>query len=112
MQYITNPNINIVFVRIVGANSKGLRQATGEATVYNALDWVLRNKDRLNIQAVSMSQSQSNSSTGVDYCNKTPITENKIKALMNAGIPTFSQQEMQEIILKLIGLHVYHHQLP
>jgi len=28
----TNPNVNIVFVRIIGANSKGLRQATGEAT--------------------------------------------------------------------------------
>ncbi len=39
----TNPNINIVFVRIIGANSKGLRQASGEATVYNALDWVIKN---------------------------------------------------------------------
>lgn len=86
----TNPNVKIVFVRIIGANSKGLRQATGEATVYNALDWVIRNKDKLNIQAVSMSQGQSNTSTAPSgYCNKTPITEAKIKVLADAGIPVF-----------------------
>ncbi len=85
----TNPNVKIVFVRIVGANSKGLRQATGEATVYNALDWVIRNKDKLNIQVVSMSQGQANSSNTADYCNKTPITESKVKILADAGIPVF-----------------------
>ncbi len=85
----TNPNIKIVFVRIIGANANGLRQATGEATVYNALDWVLRNKDRLNIQAVSMSQGHNSFAPGSDYCPKTPITEGKIQALLDSGIPTF-----------------------
>lgn len=86
----TNPNINIVFVRIIGANSKGLRQATGEATVYNALDWVIRNKDRLNIQAVSMSQGHSSlRNPDPNYCPTTPITESKINSLMNAGVPVF-----------------------
>jgi hypothetical protein len=86
----TNPNVNIVFVRIVGANAKGLRQATGEATVFNALDWVIRNKDKFNIQAVSMSQGHSSlRSAGSDYCPKTPITEGKIKALMDSGVPVF-----------------------
>jgi len=85
-----NPNVNIVFVRIVGANAKGFRQATGEATVYNGLDWVIRNKDRFNIQAVSMSQGHHHlGSAGTDYCPKTPITEGKIKALADAGIPVF-----------------------
>jgi hypothetical protein len=86
----TNPNVKIVFVRIVGANSNGLRQATGEATVYNGLDWVIRNKDRFNIQAVSMSQGHSAlRNSGADYCPKTPITEGKIKSLMDSGIPVF-----------------------
>jgi hypothetical protein len=85
----TNPNVKIVFVRIVGANRLGFRQATGEATVYNALDWVIRNKDKFNIQAVSMSQGQTVTSNSVDYCPKTPITEGKIKALASAGIPVF-----------------------
>lgn len=87
---ITNPNIKIVFVKIIGTNpANGLRQAAGEATVYNALDWVLRNKDRLNIQAVSMSQGHHNLISGPEYCPKTPITEGKIKALTNSGIPVF-----------------------
>jgi hypothetical protein len=86
----TNPNVKIVFVRIVGANANGLRQATGEATVYNALDWVIRNKDRFNIQAVSMSQGHSSlRNPDPNYCPKTPITESKINELMNAGVPVF-----------------------
>jgi hypothetical protein len=86
----TNPNVNIVFVRIIGANSKGLRQATGEATVYNALDWVIRNKDKFNIQAVSMSQGHSSlRNPDPNYCPNTPITEGKINTLINAGIPVF-----------------------
>ncbi len=86
----TNPNVKIVFVRIIGANSNGLRQATGEATVYNALEWVIKNKDRFNIQAVSMSQGQSmEKATATDYCSKTPITESKIQSLLGYGIPVF-----------------------
>ena len=85
----TNPNVNIVFVRIVGANSKGLRQATGEPTVYNSLDWVIRNKDKFNIQAVSMSQGHHNLAAGKDYCPKTPITDSKVQTLLSAGIPVF-----------------------
>jgi hypothetical protein len=85
-----NPNVNIVFVRIIGINRQGYRQASGEQTVYNALDWVLRNKDRLNIQAVSLSQSHhSLGAVGTDYCPKTPITESKINELANAGVPVF-----------------------
>lgn len=85
-----NPNVRIVFVRIIGANSSGFRQSSSEKTVYMALDWVIRNKDRLNIQAVSMSQGHhSLGPVGTDYCPKTPITEGKVKALADAGIPVF-----------------------
>jgi hypothetical protein len=86
----TNPNVKIVFVRIIGANSNGLRQASGEATVYNALDWVIRNKDKFNIQAVSMSQGHASlRNPDPNYCPKTPITESKIQVLLDAGIPVF-----------------------
>lgn len=86
----TNPNVKIVFVRVIGANSSGLRQATGEATVYNALDWVIRNKDKFNIQAVSMSQGHSVlRNPDPNYCPSTPITEGKINQLMTAGVPVF-----------------------
>lgn len=85
-----NPNVKIVFVRIIGSNPNGTRQVAGEPTVINGLDWVLRNKDRFNIQAVSMSQGHHNlGAAGTDYCPKTPITEGKIKALADAGVPVF-----------------------
>ena len=86
----TNPNVSIVFVRIIGADSNGYRQASGEQTVWAALDWVIRNKTKFNIQAVSMSQGHHFlGAAGTDYCPKTPITEGKIKALADMNVPVF-----------------------
>lgn len=86
----TNPNVKIVFVRVIGASTQGLRQSSGEQTVYNALDWVIRNKEKFNIQAVSMSLGHTGARTsGADYCPKTPITEGKIKSLIDLNVPVF-----------------------
>jgi hypothetical protein len=86
----TNPNVKIVFVRIIGASTQGFRQSSGEETVYNALDWVIRNKEKFNIQAVSMSLGHTGArSSGADYCPKTPITESKIKSLIDSNVPVF-----------------------
>lgn len=85
----TNPNVNIVFVKIIGTNINGLRQAAGEATVYNALDWVIQNKNKFNIQAVSMSQGHHNLVAGSDYCPKTPVTESKIETLKSMDVGVF-----------------------
>ena len=84
-----NPNVKIVFVRIIGINQFGGRQNSSEITVYKALDWVLKNKERFNIQAVSMSQGHHNLLFGPDYCPKTTATESRIQALVNAGVPVF-----------------------
>jgi len=86
----TNPNVKIVFVRVIGASTQGLRQSSGEETVYKALDWVIRNKEKFNIQAVSMSLGHTGArSSGADYCPKTPITESKIKSLIDSNVPVF-----------------------
>jgi hypothetical protein len=85
----TNPNVNIVFIKIIGTNSNGLRQAANEATVYNALQWVINNKTRFNIQAVSMSQGHHNLIAGTDYCPKTPTTESKIDTLKSMDVGVF-----------------------
>jgi hypothetical protein len=86
----TNPNVKIVFVRIIGASTQGFRQSSGEETVYNALDWVIRNKEKFNIQAVSMSLGHTGArSASADYCPKTPITEGKIKSLIALNVPVF-----------------------
>lgn len=84
-----NPNMKIVFIRIIGNTPDGRRQITSEKTVYNALNWVIANKTKFNIQAVAMAQGRHDFRTYVDYCFKTPITQNSIKTLISLGVPTF-----------------------
>ena len=86
----TNPNVNIVFIKIIGNTATGARQNAGEASVYNALNWVKANASKYNIQAVTMSQGSHNlGAAGTDYCPKTPTTQQSIKDLIAVGIPTF-----------------------
>lgn len=86
----TNPNINIVFIRIIGNRSDGSREYTNEASVYNALQWVIDNQAKFNIQAVSMSQGYHLfGAKGTDYCSKTPITQSKIQKLNSMGVGVF-----------------------
>ena len=84
-----NPNVKIVFVRIIGASSTGLRQSTGEQTVYNALDWVIKNKDRFNIQAVSMSQGHHKLLYYKQYCPISKYLKPAISNLKQMDIPVF-----------------------
>jgi len=86
----TNPDVNIVFIKIIGNTSSGMRQNAGEAAVYNALNWVKANASKYNIQAVTMSQGMHNlGPAGTDYCPKTPVTQQSVKDLIAIGIPTF-----------------------
>lgn len=85
----TNPKIKIVFIRIIGTSIFGARQVATERTVYNALDWVILNKDRFGIDAVSMSQGHHNLLLGDNYCPKTPSTESRIDTLYKLGVPVF-----------------------
>jgi len=85
----TNPNVKIVFIRIVGQRVDGIREHTNEATVYNALQWVINNQSKFNIQSVAMAQgSHALGLAGTDYCPKTPTTVEKIKSLnaLNVGV--------------------------
>lgn len=87
---LTNPEIQIVFIRIIGANSRGIRQITSETTVERALDWVIRNHKRFGIHAVSMSQGHHRlGAPGSNYCPRTPITRKKIIELRESEIPVF-----------------------
>lgn len=86
---LNNPNMKVVFIRIIGNNPDGIRQVATEAAVYNALQWVIDNKDKYNIKAVTMAQASSNWSAGEDYCPKTPITQSKIQSLVASNVPVF-----------------------
>jgi len=92
MTYIAlanNPNMKIVFIRIIGNNPDGIRQVATEAAVYNALQWVIDNKDKYNIKAVTMAQGMKATSNDIDYCQKTPMTQSKIQSLVSANVPVF-----------------------
>ena len=86
----TDPNVKIVFIRIIGNTPSGGRQIANELTVVNALNWVLQNKDKFNIKAVSMSQGNHGILTSnTNYCPNTQSTKDMIDLLLAADIPTF-----------------------
>lgn len=87
---LTNPNVNIVFIRIIANRADGSREYTSEATVYNALQWVIENQAKFNIQAVAMSQGHHVlGAAGTDYCPKTLMTQSKIQTLSSVGVGVF-----------------------
>ena len=86
----TNPNIKIVFIRIIGNTSSGNRLSPGETGVSLALKWVLDNKSRFNIQSVAMSQANhAILTTLTDYCPATPMIRGVISSLVSSGTPVF-----------------------
>jgi len=88
--FVSNsPDVNIVFVRIIGNTASGERQIANEITLTNALDWVYKNKDALNIQAVTMAQGHHNLAPSTNYCPNTPATQLRLKNFVSTGIPVF-----------------------
>ena len=87
-----NPNLDIVFVRIVGNTKTGNRQAYGISTLVNALDWVNNNKSKYNIVAVASASSTYapviKKSAASDYCSPTKL-DLVISSLNDSGIPVF-----------------------
>lgn len=86
----TNPNMKIVFVRIIGNTPTGSRQVSGVQTVINALDWVNKNKEKYNIQAVAMSQGHHNLLPGTNYCPNNNALPSYVSSLKSAGVPFFT----------------------
>jgi len=93
-----NPNMKIVFIRIIPHNpnvtSGGgwVRKPVSNYMVGKALEWVYANKDKFNIQAVSMSQGMNPIDLkGRDACglNKDIRTEMAVSSLFDANIPSF-----------------------
>ena len=86
-----NPNLNIVFVRIVGNTRAGAQQTYGINTLVNALTWVNNNKSKYNIVAVASSNATNApviKMKTADYCSPTKL-DPVISTLNNSGIPVF-----------------------
>jgi hypothetical protein len=86
----SNPNVDVVFIKVIGNTPTGSRQTAFESTVFNALNWVNTNAAKYNIQAVTMAQGHHNlGAAGTDYCPKTPNTKASVEALAANNIPVF-----------------------
>jgi hypothetical protein len=88
----TNPNIKILFVKIIANTSTGLRKPTGESTISAALAWVKENALKYNVKAVSLSQGSRGflGAAGTQYCPTFPRTVSVVQSLNAMSIPVFS----------------------
>ena len=89
----TNPNINIVFIRIFPMGRNGTvayNAANANSTVKQALDWVVKNKTKFNIVAVSASVGHRPLNAGANYCQIRPKFDagliQSIKLLKSNGV--------------------------
>ena len=86
---MANPDVNIVFIRIIAHNPAGFRMPTTEQNLAEAMAWVLQNKDTYNIQAVSMSQGHHKLLYYKQYCPISKHLKPAIQELKAVGIPVF-----------------------
>jgi hypothetical protein len=84
-----NPNLNIVFIRIVPMTSSGMQGIYTETSARLALDWIVKNKNKFNIIAASASIGHHNFKTLSNYCPVNINTRNSIINAQNANIATF-----------------------
>ena len=66
-----DPTLNIVFIRIFPMDRRGniaMSAANANSTIKQALDWVIKNKEKFNIVAVSASLGHRPTRTGPAYC--------------------------------------------
>jgi hypothetical protein len=89
----TNPNVNIVFIRIFPMGRNGTvayGAANANSTVKQALDWVAKNKTKFNIVAVSASVGHRPLNGGANYCQMRPRLDagliQSIKLLKSNGV--------------------------
>ena len=85
----TNPNVNILFIRIIGNTAAGARQTQKSTLVPNVLNWIYNNKQKYNIQAVSMSQGHHNLLSTADYCPVNSELESALAKLSTIDVPVF-----------------------
>lgn len=85
----TNPNLNIVFIRVVPMATTGRTGIYTERSVQKALEWVAQNKTKFNIVATSASIGHHNFRSQTNYCPVNPSLRNAIVTLQNIGVGTF-----------------------
>lgn len=86
----TNNDLKIVFIRIIGNDSRGNRQGVHPNYLAKAFDWIAKNSIKFNINAVSISQGHHRLLNGKNYCPTSYAVNASIDSLVTQGIPVFA----------------------
>jgi hypothetical protein len=86
----TNPELRIIFIRIVSHSSKGLRLTANIDVLKRTLDWVRKNRSTYNIQAIAVSQGHSNLLSLSNYCPQDDSFNSLLNELYTQEIPYFA----------------------
>jgi Subtilase family len=81
-----NPDLNIVFIRIVPMANNGRTGVYTDRSVTQALKWVAQNKTKFNIVAVSASFGRHNFKTLTNYCPVAQELQQTIAGLQGLGV--------------------------
>lgn len=83
-----NRDMNIIFIRIVPMTMTGRQGYYDDNDVNDALQWVIANKAKFNIVAVSASVGSHKLATGVNYCPVKGNLRQAISTLQGIGVAT------------------------
>ena len=86
----TNPELRIVFIRIVSHSPNGLRLTANIDVLKRTLDWVRKNRSTYNIQAIAISQGHHNLLTLTNYCPQDDSFNSLLNELHTQEIPYFA----------------------
>lgn len=86
-----NPDMNIVFIRIIGNRENGTRDITPTDLIATAINWAVSNKSKYNIKAISMSQGHHNlrGPAGTNYCPSVPSVDAAVNTALGNDVPVF-----------------------
>jgi hypothetical protein len=83
-----NPNANLIFIRNAFVNSRGAVNIGGIKEFNLSMDWVIKNKEKYNISAVSFSRGQIAWTKKSNTCPIDVATQNQILTLQSLGVAT------------------------
>jgi hypothetical protein len=83
-----NPDVNLIFIRNAFVVASGAVNIGGIKEFNRSLDWVIANKEKYNISAVSFSRGQSTWTRTSSTCPVDTTTQNQIISLQNLGVAT------------------------
>ena len=83
-----NPDANIIFIRNAFVNNRGFVNIGGIKEFNLSMNWVINNKEKYNISAVSFSRGQSTWTRKSTTCPVDVTTQNQIVTLQNLGVAT------------------------